>query len=606
MQLLNVRKSSRRNKNVRPIIILVVIVLVVVGVFSVKPALKKYRAWKQDRALAQAEQFLEQNDLPKAKLALDVAFAAVPGNPDALRIAARLLEQAGSPEVLPLRRRLVRLDPNSVEDRAALITAAIRWKDLNAARDAMREMSPEQANQPIALKAALAYAMATGNRPIADALYDRLREEEPDNENLKVMHAVLRLQNPNEGVVAKARRELDELAKNPRNTLFIQRELLFNAIASSDFKESLKISETIIQNPQATLTDRLHRANLAINHEERPFAEVFAELTAYADENETQAVELIRWALALGQPVVVENWIASLSDELRSSPELKSLEADAVAMLQDWDRMGGLLEAGVWGDIKQDTVRLALSTRIEATRDNAPLQNQLWDEALSSAGNSLAELRILHRLASLWQEEDFSEKTLWVITRGFRGQTWAHETLFTVYRRNQDTANLRALMNVLRERDSTLPRYKYDWALLSLLTQKSSGWSPAKTAMNELYVLDSKNPSYVTGYALALAQSEKVDQALELIDAMAPEDRNAAARAPYLAYIYGVGRRGEDYKRVALLEPQLQQLLPEEKFLFELGEQMLNRPLPKKKDVSAMKAKAAQETTSDDSVTGEE
>lgn len=237
MQLLNVRKSSRRSNKLRLIIILVVIVLLVVGAFSVKPALKKYRAWKQDRALAQAELFLDQNDLPKAKLALDVAFAAVPGNPEALRVAVRLLEQAGSPEVLPLRRRLVRLDPTSVEDRAALVTSAIRWKDLNAARDALREMTPEQANQPIALKAALAYAMATGNRPIADALYDRLREEEPDNDKLKVMHAVLRLQSPNDEVVAKARRELDELAKKPQNTLFIQRELLFNAIASADFKE---------------------------------------------------------------------------------------------------------------------------------------------------------------------------------------------------------------------------------------------------------------------------------------------------------------------------------------------------------------------------------
>lgn len=160
MQLLNVRKSSRRATQVRLIIILAVIVFVVIGVFSAKPALKKYRAWKQDRALAQAEKFLEQNDLPKAKLALDVAFAAVPGNPDALQVAARLLEQAGSPEVLPLRRRLVQMAPNSVDNRAALITAAIRWKDLNAARDALREMTPEQANQPVALKAALAYALA--------------------------------------------------------------------------------------------------------------------------------------------------------------------------------------------------------------------------------------------------------------------------------------------------------------------------------------------------------------------------------------------------------------------------------------------------------------
>ena len=73
-----------------------------------------------------------------------------------------------------------------------------------------------------------------------------------------------------------------------------------------------------------------------------------------------------------------------------------------------------------------------------------------------------------------------------------------------------------------------------------------------------------------------------------------------------------MGRRGEDYERVALLEARLQQQLPEEKFLFELGKQMLNRPLPKKKDDKAKKAgqlnvtTSAQASTSDDSIADEE
>lgn len=161
-------------------------------------------------------------------------------------------------------------------------------------------------------------------------------------------------------------------------------------------------------------------------------------------------------------------------------------------------------------------------------------------------------------------------------------------------------------MNVLRERDPTVPRYKYDRAILSLLTQRSSGWSPPKTAMQELYELDSTNTDYVVGYAFALAQSGKEQQALALIDAMAPEDRDRADISPFLAYIYGVARRGEDYERVAVMDGRLPQQLPEEKFLFELGKQMLNRPLPKKKDEQTMKSEATQDTAPDDSVAAEE
>lgn len=605
MQLLNMSKASHREKRIRLVVIIGLVIVVVGAWLAYRPALNRYKVWKQERALTQARDFLAENDLPSAKLALDVAFAAMPGNPEALRVAARLLEQAGSPEVLPLRRRLVQIAPDSVEDRAALVVAAIRFKDLNAARDALRGMSPEQANQPVALKAALAYAMATVNRPVADALYDRLRKEEPDNENLKVMHAILRLQSPNEAVEKGARQELATLSKDPRNTLFIQRELMMSAATDGDFEEAQRLADKIIENTGATLSDRLHRANLLINQQQRPFDEVFGELTSHVDKDVSNAAELSRWALTLQQPVEVERWIASLDEELRNSPELRSLEADAVAMQEDWDRLGRLLEEGVWGQVKKDTVKLAFSTRIGVTLENAPLQKQLWDGAISSAGKSLSELRILHRLANLWQEEEFAEKTLWVITRGFPGQTWASQTLFSVYRGKQDTESLRSLMNVLREQDGTVLRYKYDWALLSLLTQRSSVWSPPKTAMHELYTLEPTNASYATGYAFALAQADKADEALAIIDALTTEDRALPSRAPYLAFIYGVGRRAEDYERMLAVQPQLTQLLPEENWLFALGKQMLDRPLPEDEEVDDSMISEAL-ATSDDNGAGED
>ena len=61
------------------------------------------------------------------------------------------------------------------------------------------------------MTAALAYALAMDNKPVADAFYDRLKKLEPANARLQVMHALLRLQLPRPEGAAAARAELEKL-----------------------------------------------------------------------------------------------------------------------------------------------------------------------------------------------------------------------------------------------------------------------------------------------------------------------------------------------------------------------------------------------------------
>ena len=168
MSLLSLKKISPRVLWFRRLAVALVLVGVIGGFFGYRPALQRYRVWKQQRALAQARDFLAQKDPINAKLAIEVALNATPGSPEALQVAAQLLQQVGSPEELPLRRRLVQLAPDSAGERATLVLAALRHRDFNTARDALADMSPAQASEPPALKAALAYALATDNKPVAD------------------------------------------------------------------------------------------------------------------------------------------------------------------------------------------------------------------------------------------------------------------------------------------------------------------------------------------------------------------------------------------------------------------------------------------------------
>ncbi len=121
MQILTSRKITRRTIWLRRVGVVGLVVLLAGAWFAYQPVKNRYKIWKQQRALVQAKDFIEQQDYPSAKLSLNVALTAVPGDTHALRVAAELLEQAGSPEAMILRRRLVQLEPDSLNDRVALI-----------------------------------------------------------------------------------------------------------------------------------------------------------------------------------------------------------------------------------------------------------------------------------------------------------------------------------------------------------------------------------------------------------------------------------------------------------------------------------------------------
>ncbi|MBC8012155.1 MAG: hypothetical protein H7067_18885, partial [Burkholderiales bacterium] len=329
--LIMAKRTSSSRKVILTRVLIASLVLAGVGAFfAYKPATQRYRVWKQQRALAQAREFLAQNDLPAAKLALDVALMAVPGNLDALRAAADFLDQANMPEAMRLRRQILMIEPGSTTDRAALVMAALRFRDLNAAREAVAGFEPAEAERPEALQAALAYALATDNRPVADLLFERLDQVGAGNGNTRVMHAVLRLKHPKPEVVAAARAELDELAKEPRHSLFIHRELMMDALARRDSAEAKRQADAVVADPRARLGDRLARANLALNIDKQPFEDVMASVAPYVGAEPQDVAEFARWLLLVGHAKEAEAWLATLPEAVAGEPAVRAAQAEVV------------------------------------------------------------------------------------------------------------------------------------------------------------------------------------------------------------------------------------------------------------------------------------
>lgn len=581
MLLLQSKKGAKGRKLRRRLLWAILAVLVVGAWLAFEPARERYRHWKGERALKQAKAFIEKHDAPNAQLALEVAMTAAPGNAETIRVAADMLEQVGAPQAMRLRRAVVQLQPKSTADAAKLVLCCLKFGDYNAARDALSAIPEDRAGESAALHAALAYALATGNRPVADALFQELEKQVPKNEDLKTAHTILYLRHPNPEKRAQAQAELERIsAANPAAALQIRREFVSAALERRDYPEAKKWLSLIVADPGALFTDRLQKANIDLIIDRVPFEKVFAELAPRAGGNEADATQFGQWLLLQRRAPQVDTWLKGLSEAIRQAPALQGVRADVAAQLSDWDLLGQLLSAGAWGNISNETVRLALAARTVDTPARPALRHDTWDLALGSAGGSLSSLRVLQRLASIWGWEDERERTLWMVARTFPAQTWAHQQLFDLYRSRKDTANMRAVTAALRDAEGSVPRYQHDWALLTLLLEPSNNWTPAKDVMRGLHEGDPHNPNYATGYAFALAQVGKGPEALAVVEKMTAQDREYLPRQPYLAFVYGVAKKTADYERVTALGKK-GDYLPEESYLFTKGKEELTRkPAP--------------------------
>jgi len=542
----------------------------------------RYHAWKQQHALAQARQFIDQHDAPDAEVALRVAIVAVPGNLETLRAVAALLEQVNSPQAIRVRQTIAHLAPNSAEDQAALILCCIRFDDLNAARDALSEIPPKVAATPVALNAALAFAIRTGDRPVADVIFQQLEKASPNSETLRFAHAQLRLKLPKGPEKDAAWRELADLAQSDtRVAAQVHREFAADAIANRDYPAARRWLALVLSDPSATLADRLQVANLDLLVDKRPFAAVFQPLATSAAKGDADVVMLTRWLVVQNRAADAEQWLNSLPPSLRDLPAVKYAEADCLAQLKDWDRLLPMVEAGVWGPVSIKALKLAEAAKTIDGTGRPALRRDTWDLVLDASAGDFATARAVERLAALWNWPDENERSLWALVRGFPDQTWAAQMLFDQYLRDRKTSGMRDVMQALHTTDGGIPRYANDWALFTMLTDPTRDWNPAKEAARQLYVSNPENAVYRTNYAFALALTGKGPEALTIVSGLSTIDRDYLPRQPYLAFIFGVGGRPLDVVRAETLSHG-HTYLPEETDLFARAhEELENRPRPK-------------------------
>lgn len=547
------------------------------GVLLRDSASRVYANWREHRALNQAQAFIEKKDLGNAFLALQVAAQANPGDPAALRIAADVLESAGSNQAVRVRQQLVANRAAPLKDRLALVATALRFNDLVTAENGLADFTPAERGTADYLKLATAVNFALKRSDAADATLEKLLALEPDNAQMKFNRAVLRLRHANKSVATEAQDQLERIAaqSGPLQVAAL-RELARDAAARGRPGEGLGWAETLVGLPGATFDDRLFRINLLRLAGKDGATIVAAEqaLAQQATEKPSDAAQFAMWLNVQGRSSEARKWLGTLPAAMRREPRVKMVEADVLVALQDWNALGEALQHGAWGTVPPEVIRLALSARTLADRQRNELRRGVWQEALTLAKTDATALRLLLRLAVSWRWPGEEEDTLYVLARGYPNETWALASLVSSAYARKDTEALKKAYALWHQNQPKNRKVTGDWAMISLLTEPGRTDSKAKQEAKELAQAEPQNPFFVTTYAFALYQQNQVRDALPLMERLAPNDLRVPGRALYFGLLLasdGQRERADTFLKLAAKAD----LLPEERELLQTAQALV-------------------------------
>ena len=137
-----------------------------------------------------------------------------PGNADATRLIASVLEKNGLYESLIWWKRVAALKTGKPEDAISFAAAALRYRDPATADKALKSISDAQRHSAAYHSMAASVALALNHKEDAFAHYVAALKIAPDNEQLKLDLATAQLRFSDAATQAKARAEVEALLSN--------------------------------------------------------------------------------------------------------------------------------------------------------------------------------------------------------------------------------------------------------------------------------------------------------------------------------------------------------------------------------------------------------
>lgn len=528
---------------------------------------KTYHDWRESQLIKRAGEMLKQDQFDGAtrlaQQALDLNRDSVP----AYQILAEATENQNKIETVAWRTQIARLQPNKLESHLNLASAALRFGELDTARKALEQISPNDRDKAAYHVVAGWLARAQGDEVGQQEHFAAALKQEPNNELYQFNLAVLQIKSGDKEKIDHARQTLERLTKSPPFRTGAVRALLNDAIDRGDLSAADGLAQDLQMSPQVTFGDYLLCLNLYRKLDEKKFNALLDKVKPVAARQPNDLALLMNWMTDNALAADVLKWMEKLPSGLTTNAPPAIAIAEAFATVKNWSRLKRWTRGNSWGG--SEYLRLAYqayaSRQMRGPGTDAEFDS-LWRAADRAASDEAHREIELARLAMKWNLPSEAEQ-LWLrVARNAPMRREALDALTKIYRSNNDLVNLYRTFQRLHETSPGEPGVAASYARLALLLEQNT--KEAQDLAKQAYDRASDDTNCAVTYAFALYAAGRTPEAIEVLKKAPPEQLHESHSAVYVALICA-DENMEDVARDYIDTARRGPVFPEEKKLLE-------------------------------------
>ena len=515
---------------------------------------------------------IEHGNERDASLAARSILEMKPSSARAARIMAQLAERGGERSALDWRRRVVQLDPHSVDDALALVRCAVQFSDIPTAELTLGAVDENSRNTASYHEASALVAQIKHQDEKAEAEWNEALRLRPDDKSFQLQLGMLRLRANEPKRRAAGEATLTALRSDLAERSAATRALINTGVRrKEDPRKLMELARELQAYPEATWNDRFVYLDFLHGLQDPQFSAYLTELEKTAPNKASSLAALLSWMAMNNLSLLALDYSKSLpAESLRNWPVPLAL-ADAYVRLRDWQNLEAGTAKANWG--RFEFLRHAYLARALREQDKPAAAEHEWSAAVKDATSS-ESLVLLIQPVSEWGWENETTDLLWALSKRPEKQKDAFVALYQHYAKTMDTQGLYRVLVRLSELDSTNLNIQNNLAQVSLLLNANP--EKARRSAADVYHKSPTNPAYMTTYAYSLLTQGNAKEALRIMSSLSKEQLSDPTIGAYYGICLAVN--GDQKARTYLDFGKQANLLPEEKALIDKAYASLNPP----------------------------
>lgn len=538
----------------------IVLSIVVVAGYFTRKAFKRSRV---QSLVSQADNYLAEKDWRNAQLCLQRALELIPGNLDATRAMAELLEDVGAPNAVDWRAKAAELQPDNAALRLDWAATAIKVGDLKSATNALAEV-PESARGSAGYWSLMG-ALAWSHHDVTSAgeSYDKAVRLEPTNLVSRANLATIRLLSTNPVTVAGAKVDLLSLSTNAAVRLVALRHLRDFAVTKGNTNDAVRFATEIAKDPAASLSDNLDQLSILKVARDPGFSSVLERLKKEGTKSSLVAFTVGRWIAQNESPTNAFDWLKRLPLDVQTNQPVPLLVSDCLIAQRNWIHLEELAQLGDWQ--ASEFYRFAVLSLAQRLQGKDVAAKASWQRALREGNGNLSRLTRLSQVCTAWNWTSEKEEVLSNLIATYPKATWALNSLVLIYYAEGKTREIEKVLFASYNENKDDPHLQNNLANVLLLLK--SRLELAHALARQAYEALPNDPFFISTYAYSLYLQDKVTEARKVIETIEPEALRNPAIATYCALIQSSSSDKEKAREAVAFADNAKMMLPEEREL---------------------------------------